>query len=93
MTASPLSSFNFATTPRLVFDDGASERLLANSFHVEGPPWAPNGRAIMYFTQSPTGENGAQVVRLAAVDLTGQHGWQVSTPLDGSDPAWSPLLP
>lgn len=73
--------------------DGNGEKLLADAFHVEGPTWAPNGRAIMYFTQSPTGENGAQVVRLAAIDLTGQHGWQVSTPLDGSDPAWSPLLP
>lgn len=27
MTVPPLSSFSFATTPRLVFDDGASERL------------------------------------------------------------------
>ena len=73
--------------------DGSAEKLLADAFHVEGPTWAPNGRAIMYFTQSPTGGNGAQVVRLAAIDLTGQHGWQVTTPLDGSDPAWSPLLP
>lgn len=73
--------------------DGSGEKLLADAFHVEGPTWAPNGRAIMYFTQSPTGGNGAQIVRLAAVDLTGQHSWQVTTPLDGSDPAWSPLLP
>ena len=31
--------------------------------------------------------------RLAGVDLTGQHTWTVDTPTDGSDPAWSPLLP
>ena len=34
--------------------DGSGERLLTQDFLVEGPTWAPNGRVLMYFRQSPT---------------------------------------
>ncbi len=71
--------------------DGSGERILREDFHVEGPTWAPNGRVLMYFTEN----RGAQAnrVRIRAVDLTGTHEWEVPTPIDGSDPAWSPLIP
>lgn len=74
--------------------DGSGERILAEAFHIEGPTWAPNGRYIMYFTDNPSGPGGTnRVARLHVVDITGNHSWSVPTPLDGSDPAWSPLIP
>ena len=73
--------------------DGSGERLLTESFLDEGPTWAPNGRVIMFFRQAPTDSQGlGGVARLYSVDLTGQYLREVITPMDASDPAWSPLL-
>ncbi len=69
--------------------DGSGERLLAQGFLVEGPTWAPNGRVLMYFAQSPNGGR----VRLYSIDLTGYNQREILTPGDASDPAWSPLIP
>ncbi len=74
--------------------DGSGERLLTDGFLVEAPTWAPNGRVLMYFRQEPTdatGKGGRS--RLFAVDLTGHNEREIVTPLDASDPAWSPLIP
>jgi TolB protein len=74
--------------------DGSGERLLTESFLVEAPTWAPNGRVLMYFRQQPydrTGRGGS--VRLYSIDLTGYNEREVITPQDASDPAWSPLIP
>ena len=74
--------------------DGTGERILTESFLDEGPTWSPNGRVLMFFRQVPgddTGRGGS--VRLWSVDLTGQNLRKVSTPIDASDPAWSPLTP
>ena len=46
--------------------DGSGERLLTQDFLVEGPTWAPNGRVLMYFRQSPTDKSG-QGGALAAI--------------------------
>ncbi|WP_414639798.1 Tol-Pal system beta propeller repeat protein TolB [Arenibaculum sp.] len=74
--------------------DGKGERLLTEAFHVEGPTWAPNGRVLMYFKERASGEGGrARVARLYSIDLTGFNEREVFTPLDASDPAWSPLIP
>ena len=32
-------------------------------------------------------------MKLYSIDLTGYNERQIVTPLDGSDPAWSPLIP
>ena len=73
--------------------DGSGERLLTRDFLVEGPTWAPNGRVLMYFRQSPTDSRGhGGSVRLYSIDLTGSNQREVTTPMDASDPAWSPLL-
>lgn len=69
--------------------DGTGERSLVSAYHVEGATWAPNGRAIAYFTEAPSSQGA--VARLAAVDLTGTRQWAIPTPINGSDPAWSPL--
>lgn len=69
--------------------DGTGERNLVSAYHVEGPTWAPNGRVISYFTETPSSQGAT--ARLAAVDLTGSRQWMIPTPINGSDPAWSPL--
>ena len=69
--------------------DGSGERLLAQGFLVEAPTWAPNGRVLMYFAQSPNGGR----TRLFSIDLTGYNQREITTPQDASDPAWSPLSP
>jgi len=74
--------------------DGSGERELTEGFLVEGPTWAPNGRVIMFFRQTPARSNGQGFTsRLYTIDLTGYNEREVVTPLDASDPAWSPLNP
>jgi TolB protein len=69
--------------------DGSGERLIANGFLVEGPNWAPNGRVLTYFRQTPTGPRG-DVTRLYTIDVTGRNEREMITPQDASYPAWSP---
>ena len=78
--------------------NGKNERVISEAFHVEGPTWSPNGRYLMYYKQSETFvdsegnvKNGGES-QLFMIDLTGHHERQILTPLEGSDPAWSPLL-
>ena len=70
--------------------DGQGERLLTNSWQDEAPSWSPNGRVIQFFrtTQGSGGKSS-----IWQVDLTGANERRIPTPLDGSDPAWGPLLP
>ncbi len=69
--------------------DGSGERILTEGFHNEGPTWAPNGRVLMFFRDSPGSSGGPQ---LWSVDVTGYNEQQVPTPQFASDPAWSPRL-
>ena len=73
--------------------DGSGERLLASGYLVEGPTWSPNGRVLMYFRQDRGTSAKNSPVHLYTIDLTGYNERMVVTPADGSDPAWSPLLP
>ncbi len=74
--------------------DGTGERLLAKGYLVEGPTWAPNGRVLMYFKQeAPVDDGKSASVNLFKIDITGFRETRIVTPSDGSDPAWSPLLP
>jgi TolB protein len=67
--------------------DGSAEHLLTSSFLDEGPTWAPNGRVLMFFRESP-----GSGPRLWTVNLTGDSEQQAPYPGQASDPAWSPLL-
>jgi TolB protein len=74
--------------------DGSGERILSESFLDEGPTWAPNGRVLMFFRQEPARKGGrGGRTRLWSVDLTGYNEREIVTPIDASDPAWSPLSP
>lgn len=73
--------------------DGSGERILTESFRDEAPTWAPNGRVIIFFRQTPTRRDGTGgSTRLWSVDLTGYNERPIITPGDASDPAWSPLI-
>jgi len=73
--------------------DGSNERMIAKSFHVEGPTWAPNGRYLLYFKEQRTANDGSGgESSLYSIDLTGYNERKIITPLGASDPAWSPLM-
>lgn len=69
--------------------NGKGERILTEGYHNEGPTWAPNGRTLMFFRDTP-GANGGP--RLFSIDLTGRNEQPIPTKTFASDPAWSPLL-
>lgn len=69
--------------------DGSGERLLTDSWQDEAPTWAPNGRVIQFFRT----ERNSGKTSVWQVDLTGQNERKLPTPVDGSDPAWGPVLP
>jgi TolB protein len=69
---------------------GSGERLLTDSWQDEAPSWSPNGRVIQFFRTSQGGTGKSSVWQ---VDLTGVNERRIPTPLDGSDPAWGPILP
>jgi len=73
--------------------DGSDERLVASGFVVDSPTWAPNGRTIIFERQERSKPGKAGAVKVYAIDLTGRNERIIKTPGDGSDPAWSPLLP
>jgi len=73
--------------------DGTGERMLAKGFLVEGPTWAPNGRVLSFYRQTKADSHGKVSSNIFTIDLTGFNERELVTPLDGSDPAWSPLIP
>ena len=74
--------------------DGSGERILSESYSVEGPTFAPNGRVLMFWRESPARDNRGSGFssRLVSIDITGFNERAVATPTDASEPAWSPLL-
>ena len=78
----------------VIHPDGHGERLITQGYDVEGPTWAPNGRVLAYFKELPSGYNKTErSAQLYTIDLTGFNETKLDTPLDASDPAWSPLNP
>lgn len=77
----------------VMYPDGTGERLLASGYLVEGPTWSPNGRVLMFLRQDKGTSTKNAPVRLYTIDVSGYNERLVVTPAEGSDPAWSPLLP
>ncbi|HEX7874496.1 MAG TPA: Tol-Pal system beta propeller repeat protein TolB [Sphingobium sp.] len=82
-----LGSFNIG----VMSPTGQGERTLTRGgWQDEAPSWSPNGRVLQFFRTSP-GRSGKS--EIWQVDLTGVNERRIPTPVDGSDPAWGPLLP
>jgi len=73
--------------------DGTGERMLVRDYDVEAPTWAPNGRVLSFFRQGRADERGQLTSKVFTIDLTGFNERELITPIDASDPAWSPLIP
>jgi TolB protein len=72
--------------------DGSGERILSESWAVEGPTFAPNGRVLAFWRETQAGAGGRGFSsRLVSIDITGFNERVLPTPTDASDPAWSPL--
>jgi TolB protein len=74
--------------------DGSGERILSESFYVEGPTFAPNGRVLMFWRETPSRDKFGHgfSARLVSIDITGFNERQLTTPTDASAPSWGPLL-
>jgi TolB protein len=73
--------------------DGTGERMIVKDYNVEAPTWAPNGRVISFFRSTPADSKGIFTRKLYTIDVTGYNERELVTPVDGADPAWSPLIP
>ncbi len=73
--------------------DGSNERILSQAYDIEGPTWAPNGRVLAFWRQSPASNKfgSGYSERIVSIDITGFNERVIDTPTDASDPAWSPL--
>ena len=73
--------------------DGSGERLLTENFYQEAPSWSPNGRVLIFYSETKTDDKGEGFsAKLWSIDLTGYNERMVKTPTDASDPSWSSLL-
>jgi len=74
--------------------DGSGERILSEGWSMEGPTFAPNGRVLAFYRETPgrDARGTGYSSRLAQIDIAGFNERQMLTPTDASDPAWSPLL-
>ena len=73
----------------LMHPDGSAERLIAEGYLTEGPTWAPGGRVLSFFRQTPQ-KDGSMRTRIFVIDITGNRERELITPEDASDPSWSP---
>jgi len=73
--------------------DGKGERLLTENFYQEAPSWSPNGRVIIFYRETKSGNDGEGfTAKLWSIDLTGYNERKVETLTDASDPSWSSVL-
>ena len=73
--------------------DGKGERLLTENFYQEAPSWSPNGRVLIFYRETKSGDQGEGFsATLWSIDLTGYNERKVETLTDASDPSWSSLL-
>jgi len=70
--------------------DGSGERILSQGYLVGGATFCPNGRVLMFYRQTPSGDGTGD--RLSTIGIDGFNEQVVDTPSYASDPAWGPLL-
>ena len=73
--------------------DGKGERLLTENYYQEAPSCSPNGRVLIFYRETKSGDQGEGFsATLWSIDLTGYNERKVETLTDASDPSWSSLL-
>ena len=73
--------------------DGKGERLLTENYYQEAPSWSPNGRVLIFYRETKSGDQGEGFsATLWSIDLTGYNERKIETLTDASDPSWSSLL-
>tara|TARA_B110000971_G_scaffold206853_1_gene230486 strand:+ start:209 stop:1546 length:1338 start_codon:yes stop_codon:yes gene_type:complete len=73
--------------------DGTGERLLTENYYQEAPSWSPNGRLLVFYRETKSGNGGEGFsAKLWSIDITGYNERQLKTETDASDPSWSSLL-
>ena len=65
--------------------DGSNERVIATGYMVEGPEWAPNGRAIIFERQDSRHNN---ITKLYKIDLYSRTSVQLQTAYSAGDATW-----
>ena len=54
--------------------DGTGERLLTENFYQEAPSWSPNGRVLIFYRETKSGEKGEGFsATLWSIDITGYN--------------------
>ncbi|MEY4343033.1 MAG: hypothetical protein RL736_829 [Pseudomonadota bacterium] len=62
--------------------DGSGERLLTENYYQEAPSWAPNGRVLVFYRETPSDSSGrGGSAKLWSIDLTGYNERLIQTPL------------
>jgi TolB protein len=74
--------------------DGSGERILSEGYYVDGPSFCPNGRVLTFWKETPARDSrgNGYSQHLYTIDIAGFNERALPTPLDGAEPAWSPLL-
>ena len=73
--------------------NGKGERLLTENYYQEAPSWSPNGRVLIFYRETKSGDQGEGFsATLWSIDLTGYNERKIETLTDASDPSWSSLL-
>ena len=68
--------------------DGSGERLLTENYYQEAPSWAPNGRVLVFYRETPSDSSGrGGGAKLWSIDLTVYNERLIQTPTDASDPS------
>ena len=68
--------------------DGSHEKIIAHGRLVEGPAWAPNGKAII-FEKELTDDYGNHYTKLYKIDIVSRKEQEIDTPSDATDAYWS----
>ena len=67
--------------------DGSGEKILAQGNLVEGPAWAPNGRALIFEKQLDE-----EQTKLYKVDIVSRKEQEINSEFSATDANWSNVL-
>jgi TolB protein len=71
--------------------DGSDEKIISSGYLVEGPAWAPNGRALIFERQVIDG-SASGGTKLYKVDVLSRKEHEINTKFSATDANWSALL-